>query len=45
MHRKYGDVFLYTDVPEAERTEVAGQVAEGILTKLRSEGDTLKKVS
>ncbi len=43
MHRKYGDVFLYTDVPEAERTEVAGQVAEGILTKLRSEGDRLKK--
>jgi uncharacterized metal-binding protein len=39
MHRKYGDVFLYTDVPEAERTEVAGQVAEGILTKLRSEGE------
>ncbi len=45
MHKKYGDVFLYTDVPEAERTEVAGQVAEGILTKLRSEDDTLKAAS
>ncbi len=45
MHRKYGDVFLYTDVPEAERTEVAGQVADRILTKLRSEGDTLKTAS
>ncbi len=42
MHKKYGDVFLYTDVPEAERTEVAGQVAEQILTKLRTEGNTLK---
>ena len=45
MHRKYGDVFLYTDVPEAERTEVARQVAGRILTKLRSEGDTLKTAS
>jgi uncharacterized metal-binding protein len=45
MHRKYGDVFLYTDVPEAERNEVARQVADRILTKLRSEGDTLKKAS
>ncbi len=42
MHRKYGDVFLYTDVPEAERTEVAGQVADRILAKLRPKGDTLK---
>ncbi len=42
MHQKYGDVFLYTDVPEAERNEVARQVADKILTKLRSEGDTLK---
>ena len=45
MHRKYGDVFLYTDVPEAEREEVAGQVADKILTKLRSQGDTLKKAA
>ncbi len=45
MHRKYGDVFLYTDVPEAERTEVAEQVADRILTKLRSEGDVLKAAS
>ncbi len=37
MHRKYGDVFLYTDVPEAERTEVAGQVAEKILAQLKAE--------
>jgi uncharacterized metal-binding protein len=39
MHRKYGDVFLYTDVPEAERTEVAGQVADRILTRLREVHD------
>ncbi len=45
MHKKYGDVFLYTDVPEAERVEVARQVADKILTKLRSEGDTLKTAS
>ena len=37
MHKKYGDVFLYTDVPEAEREEVAGQVADKILVKLKDE--------
>ncbi len=37
MHRKYGDVFLYTDVPEAEREEVAAQVADKILAQLKDE--------
>ncbi len=37
MHGKYGDVFLYTDVPEAEREEVAGQVADKILARLTDE--------
>jgi hypothetical protein len=37
MHRKYGDVFLYTDIPEAEREEVAGQVADKILARLKDE--------
>ncbi len=37
LHKKYGDVFLYTDVPEAERTEVAQQVADKILTMLKEE--------
>ncbi len=37
LHRKYGDVFLYTDVPEAERTEVAGQVADKILAQLKDQ--------
>ncbi len=37
MHKKYGDVFLYTDVPEADRTEVAGQVAVKILAQLKDE--------
>ena len=37
MHKKYGDVFLYTDVPEDERTEVAGQVADKILAQLKDE--------
>jgi uncharacterized metal-binding protein len=35
MHGKFGDVFLYTDVPEAVRTEVAEQVADRILAMLR----------
>ena len=35
--RQYGDVFLYTDVPEAERTEVARQVADKILAQLKGE--------
>jgi uncharacterized metal-binding protein len=38
LHKKYGDVFLYTDVPEAERTEVALEVADNILTMLKEEG-------
>jgi uncharacterized metal-binding protein len=37
MHKKYGDVFLYTDVPEAEREDVAGQVADRILAQLKDE--------
>jgi uncharacterized metal-binding protein len=45
MHKKYGDVFLYTDVPEAERIEVAEQVADRILTRLRSERDILYAAS
>jgi uncharacterized metal-binding protein len=35
LHQKYGDVFLYTDVPEAERKEVAQQVAGKILAELK----------
>ncbi len=38
LHQKYGDIFLYTDVPEAERTEVALEVADKILTMLKKEG-------
>ncbi len=37
LHHKYGDKFLYTDVPEAERTEVALEVADKILTMLKEE--------
>ncbi len=37
LHKKYGDVFLYTDVPEAEREVVAGQVADKILVQLKDE--------
>jgi uncharacterized metal-binding protein len=37
LHKKFGDKFLYTDVPEAERTEVAQQVADKILTMLKEE--------
>ncbi len=43
LHHKYGDKFLYTDVPEAERTEVALEVADKILTMLKEEtGETNK---
>ncbi len=45
LHKKFSDVFLYTDVPEETRKEVARKVADKILTKLRSEGDTLKAAS
>jgi uncharacterized metal-binding protein len=37
LHKKYLDVFLYTDVPEETRKEVAGKVADKILEKLREE--------
>ena len=37
LHKKYGDVFLYTDVPEADREEVAGQVANKVLAQLKDE--------
>ncbi len=37
LHGKFGSVFLYTDVPEAERTEVAQEVADKILTMLKEE--------
>ena len=39
LHRKYKDVFLIDDVPEAERKEVARQVAEKISALLRSSGE------
>jgi hypothetical protein len=37
MHKKYSDIFLMDDVPEAERKEVARQVADKILTLLKKE--------
>jgi uncharacterized metal-binding protein len=37
MHKKYADVFLYTDVPEDERNDVACMVADKVLDKLREE--------
>ena len=42
LHRKYSDVFLMDDVPEAERKEVARQVADRILTILKEEPATGK---
>ncbi len=45
MHRKYGDVFLYTDVPEAEREEVAGHVADKISAQLKDEIRSPKMVA
>ena len=37
MHKKFSDVFLYTDVPEETRKEVAREVADKILENLREE--------
>jgi uncharacterized metal-binding protein len=37
IHKKFGDVFLYTDVPEWARKEVAREVADKVLEKLRKE--------
>ena len=37
LHKKYSDVFLYTDVPEETRKEVARKVADKVLQKLKEE--------
>jgi len=37
IHKKYSDVLLYTDVPEETRKEVAREVADKVLEKLRKE--------
>lgn len=37
LHKKYSDVFLMDDVPEAERKETARQVADKILALLKEE--------
>lgn len=38
MYKKYTDVFLMEDVPEEERKDVARQVADKIIAKLKEEG-------
>ncbi len=35
LHKKFSDVFLYSDVPEETRKEVAREVADKVLEKLR----------
>jgi uncharacterized metal-binding protein len=35
LYKKYSDVFLYTDVPEEERIEVAREVADKIIAMLK----------
>ena len=39
MYRKYNDLFEIDSVPEAERMEVARQVAQRVLTQLAAGGD------
>ena len=39
LYKKYSDVFLYTDVPETARNELAGEVANKILEQLNAETD------
>jgi uncharacterized metal-binding protein len=36
LYKEYSDVFLYTDVPEDARNELARKVADKILEKLRN---------
>jgi uncharacterized metal-binding protein len=43
LHHKYKDVFLMDDVPEAERKEVARQVADKILALLAEQSDDPQK--
>ncbi len=40
LYRKYSDVFLYTDVPEKARKELAREVADKILERLNAEQET-----
>lgn len=42
FYKKYTDVFLMDDVPEAERKEVARRVADQILSRLTEEKKALK---
>ncbi|MDJ0712397.1 MAG: putative zinc-binding protein [Woeseiaceae bacterium] len=37
LYKKYSDVFLYTDVPEKARKELAREVADKILERLNAE--------
>jgi hypothetical protein len=37
LHKKFSDIFLYTDVPEETRKEVAREVADKVLEKLLRE--------
>ncbi len=41
LHKKYSDVFLYTDVPEEERQAVAREVADKIIAMLKKETELL----
>ena len=38
LYQKYNDIFLMEDVPEEERKAVAREVADKIITKLKSDG-------
>src|SRR6266702_6370228 len=38
LYKKYTDIFLMDDVPEQERKEVARQVADKIIMKLKQDG-------
>ena len=40
LYKKYSDVFLYTDVPEKSRNELARDVADKILERLKDQQDT-----
>ena len=44
IHKKFADIFLYTDVPEETRKEVAREVADKVLEKLREEQAPVNRI-
>jgi uncharacterized metal-binding protein len=44
LHKKYSDVFLMDDVPEAERKETAREVADKVLAMVKVEAPSVRMI-